>query len=71
MFYVGNAVINAAEMGVSFPLKRRDQLLDYVLTLMGKDESNDFFDSNLELLHTQVCLFIFDVLLLSFSSSFS
>ncbi|KAH7690563.1 Armadillo-like helical-containing protein [Dioscorea alata] len=50
---LGNAVINATEMGVSFPLKRRDQLLDYVLTLMGKDESNDFFDSNLELLHTQ------------------
>ncbi|EHA8588354.1 putative protein SHOOT GRAVITROPISM 6 [Cocos nucifera] len=50
---LGRAVINASEMGVSFPLKRRDQMLDYVLTLMGRDESEDFVDSSIELLHTQ------------------
>ena len=41
-------------MGISFPLKRRDQLLEYVLTLMGRDQSNDLNDFNTELLHTQV-----------------
>ncbi|XP_072987438.1 protein SHOOT GRAVITROPISM 6 isoform X1 [Typha latifolia] len=50
---LGRAVINAAEMGVSFPLKRRDQMLDYVLTLMGRDESDDITDSSDELLRTQ------------------
>ncbi|XP_020094313.1 protein SHOOT GRAVITROPISM 6 isoform X2 [Ananas comosus] len=50
---LGRAVINAAEMGVLFPLKRRDQLLDYVLTLMGRDETDDVVDSSIELLHTQ------------------
>nr|XP_029119800.1 protein SHOOT GRAVITROPISM 6 isoform X2 [Elaeis guineensis] len=50
---LGRAVINASEMGVSFPLKRRDQMLDYVLTLMGRDESEDFVDSSIEFLHTQ------------------
>ncbi|XP_022747825.1 protein SHOOT GRAVITROPISM 6-like isoform X4 [Durio zibethinus] len=50
---LGHAVINAAENGAPFPLKRRDQLLDYILTLMGRDESNDFADSSLELLRTQ------------------
>ncbi|ONL93633.1 Protein SHOOT GRAVITROPISM 6 [Zea mays] len=40
-------------MGISFPLKRRDQLLEYVLTLMGRDQSNDLTDFNTELLHTQ------------------
>lgn len=49
---LGRAVINAAEMGISFPLKRRDQLLDYVLTLMGRDE-NGLVESSTELLHTQ------------------
>lgn len=43
-------------MGVLFPLKRRDQLLDYVLTLMGRDETDDVVDSSIELLHTQVCV---------------
>ncbi|CAD6209555.1 unnamed protein product [Miscanthus lutarioriparius] len=50
---LGRAVISAAEMGISFPLKRRDQLLEYVLTLMGRDQSNDLNDFNTELLHTQ------------------
>ncbi|PWZ58277.1 Protein SHOOT GRAVITROPISM 6 [Zea mays] len=50
---LGRAVISAAEMGISFPLKRRDQLLEYVLTLMGRDQSNDLTDFNTELLHTQ------------------
>uniref|UniRef100_A0A2C9VCM9 Uncharacterized protein n=1 Tax=Manihot esculenta TaxID=3983 RepID=A0A2C9VCM9_MANES len=50
---LGRAVINAAENGASFPLKRRDMLLDYILTLMGRDENDGFADSCLELLHTQ------------------
>ncbi|KAJ6851452.1 protein SHOOT GRAVITROPISM 6 isoform X1 [Iris pallida] len=50
---LGRAVINAAEMGISFPLKRRDQLLDYVLTLMGRDEGDGIIDSSTEHLHTQ------------------
>ncbi|XP_074563912.1 protein SHOOT GRAVITROPISM 6-like isoform X2 [Curcuma longa] len=50
---LGRAVINAAEMGISFPLKRRDQMLDYVLTLMGRDENEELVDSSAEHLHTQ------------------
>ncbi|XP_021290041.1 protein SHOOT GRAVITROPISM 6 isoform X2 [Herrania umbratica] len=50
---LGRAVINAAENGAPFPLKRRDQLLDYILTLMGRDETDGIADSSLELLHTQ------------------
>ncbi|XP_050226540.1 protein SHOOT GRAVITROPISM 6 [Mercurialis annua] len=50
---LGRAVINAAESGASFPLKKRDQLLDYILTLMGKDDNDDIADSSLELLRTQ------------------
>ncbi|RLN39666.1 protein SHOOT GRAVITROPISM 6 [Panicum miliaceum] len=50
---LGRAVITAAEMGISFPLKRRDQLLEYVLTLMGRDQSDDLTDFNSELLYTQ------------------
>ncbi|XP_022925797.1 protein SHOOT GRAVITROPISM 6 isoform X3 [Cucurbita moschata] len=50
---LGRAVINAAENGSTFPLKRRDQLLDYILTLMGRDDNGGFADSNLELLRTQ------------------
>lgn len=50
---LGRAVINAAENGAPFPLKRRDVLLDYTLTLMGRDENDDLADSSLELLHTQ------------------
>ncbi|XP_022767246.1 protein SHOOT GRAVITROPISM 6-like isoform X15 [Durio zibethinus] len=50
---LGRAVINAAENGAPFPLKRRDQLLDYILTLMGRDETDDLADSSLELLRTQ------------------
>lgn len=50
----GRAVINAAENGSSFPLKKRDQMLDYILTLMGLDENEDISDSTLELWDTQV-----------------
>ncbi|KAL6902358.1 hypothetical protein ACP4OV_005234 [Aristida adscensionis] len=50
---LGRAVISAAEIGISFPLKRRDQLLEYVLTLMGRDQNNDLTDFSTELLHTQ------------------
>lgn len=50
----GRAVINAAESGAPFPLKRRDQLLDYILTLMGRDDNDDWSETSLELLHTQV-----------------
>ncbi|KAF8005603.1 hypothetical protein BT93_K0021 [Corymbia citriodora subsp. variegata] len=50
---LGRAVINAAESGAPFPLKRRDQLLDYILTLMGRDDNDGWTDSNLELLRTQ------------------
>ncbi|XP_043703621.1 protein SHOOT GRAVITROPISM 6 isoform X1 [Telopea speciosissima] len=53
---LGQAVSNAAENGVSFPLKRRDQLLDYILTLMGRDDEDDdgdgYANSN-EFLRTQ------------------
>ncbi|XP_068646001.1 protein SHOOT GRAVITROPISM 6 isoform X2 [Aristolochia californica] len=56
---LGRAVINASENGISFPLKKRDVLLDYILTLMGRDDNDDEHDdenvaeSDLELLHTQ------------------
>ncbi|XP_073526484.1 uncharacterized protein [Phyllobates terribilis] len=51
---LGRAVINASESGASFPLKKRDMLLDYILTLMGRDDDDDgFADSSLELLRTQ------------------
>lgn len=50
----GRAVINASESGATFPLKRRDTMLDYILTLMGRDENEGFAESSLELLHTQV-----------------
>ncbi|KAG6412080.1 hypothetical protein SASPL_124746 [Salvia splendens] len=52
---LGQAVIGAAENGTSFPLKRRDVLLDYILTLMGRDDEDGISDSNLDLLNTQ-CL---------------
>lgn len=54
----GRAVINAAESGATFPLKRRDQMLDYILTLMGRDENEGFAESSLEVLHTQVVKFM-------------
>lgn len=38
----GQAVMGAAESGTSFPLKKRDQLLDYILTLMGHDDEDVF-----------------------------
>ncbi|KAF9599000.1 hypothetical protein IFM89_033345 [Coptis chinensis] len=50
---LGRAVINAAESGASFPLKRRDQMLDYVLTLMGRDDEEELNGFSVELLHTQ------------------
>lgn len=54
VYIAGRAVINAAENGSSFPLKKRDQMLDYILTLMGLDENEDLSDSTLELWDTQV-----------------
>lgn len=55
--HIGHAVISAAVSGISFPLKRRDLMLDYILALMGRDDLDASFDSSLELLHTQVnCL---------------
>ncbi|KAJ8753981.1 hypothetical protein K2173_001879 [Erythroxylum novogranatense] len=50
---LGRAVINAAENGAPFPLKKRDLLLDYILTLMGRDDVDSFSDRSLEHLHTQ------------------
>ncbi|TYH47376.1 hypothetical protein ES332_D11G407600v1 [Gossypium tomentosum] len=50
---LGRAVAKAAENGAPFPLKRRDMLLDYILTLMGREETDGFADSSLELLRTQ------------------
>ncbi|PSS32865.1 Protein SHOOT GRAVITROPISM like [Actinidia chinensis var. chinensis] len=50
---LGLAVINASESGISFPLKRRDQLLDYILTLMGCDDDDGYASSSVEHLHTQ------------------
>lgn len=61
VFIAGCAVINANESGASFPLKKRDLMLDYILTLMGRDDNDGLADSNLELLHTQVSMFwVFD-----------
>ncbi|CAI9097916.1 OLC1v1034435C1 [Oldenlandia corymbosa var. corymbosa] len=50
---LGQSVYNASKTGTSFPLKRRDQLLDYILTLMGRDSEDGFLDSTRELLCTQ------------------
>ncbi|KAI3706697.1 hypothetical protein L6452_24616 [Arctium lappa] len=50
---LGRAVINASESGISFPLKKRDQLLDYILTLMRRNDEEGFSDLSVELLHTQ------------------
>lgn len=55
----GQAVMGAAESGTSFPLKKRDQLLDYILTLMGHDDEDGFSDSSRELLCTQVFNMVF------------
>lgn len=62
-YHAGRAVINAAEIGISFPLKRRDQMLDYVLTLMGRDESEELIDSSIEHLRTQV---FYDFMIVNF-----
>ncbi|KNA12653.1 hypothetical protein SOVF_123030 isoform A [Spinacia oleracea] len=50
---LGKAVIQAGESGAPFPLKRRDQMLDYILTLMGHDNEDEFIDTNVETLRTQ------------------
>lgn len=50
---LGKAVIRAGEDGTPFPLKRRDQLLDYILTLMGHDNDDEFMDTSVEILRTQ------------------
>lgn len=50
---LGKAVIRAGESGAPFPLKRRDQLLDYILTLMGHDNDDEFIDTSVEILRTK------------------
>lgn len=50
---LGKAVIKAGENGAPFPLKRRDMLLDYILTLMGHDDDDSFIDTSVEILQTQ------------------
>ncbi|XP_021743434.1 protein SHOOT GRAVITROPISM 6-like isoform X1 [Chenopodium quinoa] len=50
---LGKAVIQAGESGAPFPLKRRDQLLDYILTLMGHDNEDEFIGTSVEILRTQ------------------
>ncbi|KMT06441.1 hypothetical protein BVRB_7g161120 isoform A [Beta vulgaris subsp. vulgaris] len=50
---LGKAVIQAGDNGAPFPLKRRDQLLDYILTLMGHDNDDEFIDTGVEILRTQ------------------
>ncbi|KAL9236431.1 hypothetical protein vseg_011104 [Gypsophila vaccaria] len=50
---LGKAVIRAGENGTPFPLKRRDQLLDYILTLMGHDNDDGFINTSVEFLQTQ------------------
>lgn len=67
LLFSGLAVINAAGRGISFSLKRRDQMLKFVLKLMGTDDTNDLVDSSVEFLHTQV--FIENIIY--FSVSFS
>ena len=57
-FFSGKAVIRAGENGTPFPLKRRDQLLDYILTLMGHDNEDGFSDTSVEFLQTQVFAFL-------------
>lgn len=49
----GQAVIKAAKTGTIFPLKKRDIMLNYIISLMATEEKNAL---NLELLHTQVVL---------------
>lgn len=51
MDLLGQSVIKAAAQGAPFPLKKRDQMLNYTLTLMeGQDSSTD----DPELLETQI-----------------
>ena len=57
----GKAVIRAGENGAPFPLKRRDQLLDYILTLMGHDNDDEFIDTSVEILRTQVKASTWDI----------
>lgn len=52
-FLSGQAVIRAAKKGTVFPLKKRDIMLNYIISLMATEEMNAL---NLELLHTQVLL---------------
>ncbi|MCO5599259.1 hypothetical protein L7F22_053360 [Adiantum nelumboides] len=47
---LGQSVIKASSHGAPFPLKKRDQLLDYTLTLMA----GDYNSIDLELLQTQI-----------------
>jgi hypothetical protein len=45
MHFTGQAVMKAAKNGMTFPLKRRDIMLDYVISLMTTNDSDS--------LHTQ------------------
>ncbi|XP_024360918.1 protein SHOOT GRAVITROPISM 6 isoform X4 [Physcomitrium patens] len=47
---LGQAVIKAAKNGTVFPLKKRDIMLNYIISLMEKDEKNSL---DIELQHTQ------------------
>lgn len=49
----GQAVIKAAKNGTVFPLKKRDIMLNYIISLMEKDEKNSL---DIELQHTQVLI---------------
>jgi len=60
----GQAVIEAAKKGTVFPLKKRDIMLNYIISLMATEEKNAL---NLELLHTQVLKNCTSLVFLSFA----
>jgi hypothetical protein len=50
MHFTGQAVMKVAKNGITFPLKRRDIMLDYVISLMTTNDSDSL---DLNLLRTQ------------------
>lgn len=56
MHFTGQAVMKAAKNGITFPLKRRDIMLDYVISLMTINDSDSL---DLNLLRTQEKLWVF------------
>lgn len=56
MHFTGQAVMKAAKNGITFPLKRRDIMLDYVISLMTTNDSDSL---DLNLLRTQEKLWLF------------